>query len=45
MQVVHSRDHEGMITCDGFLCVPEIICLFHSGYFDYRGAFQTVTAV
>jgi len=22
-------------------CVTEIICIFHSGYLDYRGAFQT----
>jgi len=25
-----------------FACVPEIVHIFHSGYLDYRGAFQTV---
>jgi len=26
----------------GFLCITEIIHNFHSGYFDYKGAFQKV---
>jgi len=30
------------VAGDGFLCVTEIACIFHKGYFDYRGAFQTV---
>ena len=25
---------------DGFLCITEIICIFHSGYFDYRVGMQ-----
>jgi len=29
-------------TCDGFLCVMEIIGIFHCGNFNYRGAFQNV---
>jgi len=31
-----------VVARDGFLCVMEIFCIFHRGYFDYRGAFQTV---
>ena len=31
-----------VLPCDYFLSVTEIICIFHSGYFDYRGAFQKV---
>ena len=27
-------------THDGFLCVMEIVCIFPSGYFDYRGVFR-----
>ena len=25
-----------VVTCDGFLYVTEIVCIFHSGYLDYR---------
>jgi len=31
-----------MVACDGFLCIMEIIGIFHSGHFDYRGAFQVI---
>jgi len=32
-----------VVALDSFLCVTEIIVhIFHSGYFDYRDAFQTV---
>ena len=31
-----------VVARDGFLCIAEIICILHSGYFDYRGAFQAV---
>jgi len=36
-----------VVALDGFLglCIMEIIGVFHSGYFDYRGAFQTVLDV
>jgi len=30
------------VAHDGFLSVTEIICIFHSGYLDYGGTFQTV---
>ena len=29
-----------MKACDGFLCVTEIVHVFHSGYFDYRATFE-----
>jgi len=29
-------------TRDGFLCVTKIIHIFHSSYFDYKGACQKV---
>jgi len=31
-----------VVACDGFLGETEIIRIFHSGYLDYRGAFQAV---
>jgi len=31
-----------VVARDGFLSVMEIVRIFHSGYLDYRGAFQTV---
>jgi len=31
-----------VVARDGFLCVTEIVHIFHSGYLDYRGVFQTV---
>jgi len=31
-----------VVVHDGSLCVLEIVHIFHSGYLDYRGAFQTV---
>ena len=31
-----------VVPRDGFLCVTEIVCIFHSGYFDYRYAFRIV---
>ena len=31
---------ELVVARDGFLCTMEIVRIFHSGYFDYRGAFQ-----
>jgi len=34
-----------VIAHDGFFRVTEIICMFHSGYFDCRGAFPIRTAV
>jgi len=40
--MVKSIDFKLVVACDGFLCVTEIIRIFHSGYLDYRGAFQTV---
>jgi len=27
-------------TCGGFLCLTEIVYIFHSDYFYYRGAFR-----
>ena len=24
-----------VVACDGFLCVKEIVCIFHSGYFTF----------
>jgi len=35
-------DADWVVAHDGFLCATEIIHIFHSGYLDYRGAFQTV---
>jgi len=34
-----------VVAHDGFLCVAEKIYIFHSGYLDYRGAFQTVLEI
>jgi len=31
-----------VVACDGFLYIMRIIRTFHSGYFYYRGTFQTV---
>ena len=31
-----------VVACDGFICVTKIVRMFHGGYFDCRGAFQTV---
>ena len=31
-----------VVACDGFPFVAEILRIFHSGYFDCKGAFQTV---
>ena len=31
-----------VVAHDGFLCISEIVCIFHSSYFDYRGDFQAV---
>ena len=35
VNLVVARDH-------GFLCITKIVCIFHGGCLDYRGAFQTV---
>ena len=29
-----------VVACDGFFCVTEIICIFHSGYFNCRVLFK-----
>ena len=34
-------DIEMVAAHDGFLCITEIVHIFHSGYLDYRGAFPT----
>jgi len=39
------KKHFLVVARDGFLCVTEIVCSFHSGYFDYRGALQTVLSL
>ena len=31
-----------VVARGGFLCITEIICIFHSGYLDNRGIFQIV---
>ena len=31
-----------VVAFDGFLYVAEIVRIFHSGYLDYRGTYQTV---
>jgi len=33
---------KALISHDGFLCITEIVHIFHGGHFDCRGAFQTV---
>ena len=33
------------VAHDDFLCVKEIVCVFHSGYFDYRSAFDSCCCV
>jgi len=30
------------VACGNFLSETEIVCAFHSDYFDYKGAFQTI---
>jgi len=37
-----SKNFNLVVAHDGFLCVMKIVHIFHSGYLDYRGAFQTV---
>ena len=29
-----------VVAHDGFLCVMEIVCIFHCGYLDYRGSYH-----
>ena len=29
-----------VVAHDGFLCIMEIVCIFHSGYFNYKGAYE-----
>jgi len=31
-----------VVAHDGLFCITEIARIFHSGYLDYRGTFQTV---
>jgi len=42
LQRVQLHQAAELVACDGILCVMEIIHIFHSGYRNYRGAFQTV---
>jgi len=31
-----------VVAYDGFLSITKIVGIFHSGYLDYRGTFQTI---
>ena len=31
-----------VVAYDGFLCIMEIVCIFHSGRLDYRGTFKFI---
>jgi len=37
-----SESVDLVVACDGFLCVMKIVHIFHGGYLDYSGDFQTV---
>ena len=37
-----AKNVDLVVPRDGFFTIIEIICIFHSSYFDSRGAFQKV---